>query len=88
MGYTKMTKSDKFGDLNIYILRSSRLSFLYSQKYKVFGIDILQVYGINHWQHPKKIEFFESKYGFQILKQAGSLVLRSQKSLLLIMPLM
>jgi hypothetical protein len=55
MGCTKMTKSDKFGDLNIYTYSDPHvLSFFCSQKYKVFKIDILHVCGINHWLHPEK----------------------------------
>jgi hypothetical protein len=35
-GYTKITKSSKIYRFEVYILRSRRLSFLCSPKYKVF----------------------------------------------------
>jgi hypothetical protein len=59
-----MTKSDKFEDLNIYTLRSTRLSFLCSQKYKIFKIDILYVCGISHWLDSEL--FRNYKYDFRI----------------------
>jgi hypothetical protein len=76
-----MTKSDKFGDLNIYILKTTRLSFLFSQKYKVFAIDILHVFGINHWLHPILFSIFLELLNviFEFLKLEGSVVPRSQK---------
>jgi hypothetical protein len=56
-----MINSDKFEDLKIYILIFTRLSFLCSKKYKVFGIDILHVCEINYWIHLETFfNFFES----------------------------
>jgi hypothetical protein len=51
VGYTNITKSDKFVDLKIDILRSIRLLFLYNTKYDVFEHDFLHVCGINSWLH-------------------------------------
>jgi hypothetical protein len=47
VGYTKITNLIKIVDLKIYVLRSTRLSFLCSPKYKVFEHDFFHVRGIN-----------------------------------------
>jgi hypothetical protein len=47
MGYTKITKYGKIYRFEVYILRSRRLSFLCSLKYKVFKQDFLHIGGIN-----------------------------------------
>jgi hypothetical protein len=47
MGYTKITNYGKIYRFEVYILRSRRLSFLCSPKYKVFEQDFLHVGGIN-----------------------------------------
>jgi hypothetical protein len=46
VGYAKITKSGKIYRFEVYILRSRRLSFLCSPKYKVFEQNILHVGGI------------------------------------------
>jgi hypothetical protein len=47
MGYTKITKYGKIYRFKVYILRSRRLLFLCSLKYKVFEQDFLHIGGIN-----------------------------------------
>jgi hypothetical protein len=60
MGYKKVTKSDKFVDMEIYMRGSISLSFSSSPKFKLFKHDFLHVYEINKW-------LATSKYIFQYL---------------------
>jgi hypothetical protein len=52
VGYIKIIQSDKNVDLKIYILRSTRLSFLCSPKYKAFEHDFLHICAINSCLQP------------------------------------
>jgi hypothetical protein len=59
----------KFEDLKIYILRFTYLSFLCTQNYKVFEIDILHICGINYYLHLDVFHILRTcKYDFQFLK--------------------
>jgi hypothetical protein len=46
--YTKMKKYDKFADLNMYIIKSTHLSFCVSKNTKHLKIYILHFCGISH----------------------------------------
>jgi hypothetical protein len=50
----------KFGEFEYIHTQIHTLSFLWNQKYEVFGIDISQVRGINIGYIWKKIKFFET----------------------------
>jgi hypothetical protein len=83
VGYTEMTKSDKIGRFEIYILRSTCLLFLCSPEYKVFKHDYLHICGINSWLHPNIFFILFLKLGNMIFFK-GSLVPICTKSQLIV----
>ena len=48
LSYTKIIKSNKFGDLKICILRSTLFTFLCNSEYKIFETDFLHVCNIHY----------------------------------------